>query len=250
MTDSEILFNDPVSRLLKLIKDLKTYRPTAGEQKTIANLFCQVLGYDYDLLNAYKAISDTIKLVEKAELEIINLDDVNKEHYLEPFPKLKRSLIIKTMDGPIGNFREKLDNNLILKLEMASNVISDQGNTIEINQDDLDQIITDVNELSENVRKSSINPDLRILLLERLEEIRIAAISFWVVGPEGLRRAAELNLGFIFSNHDQITTSEGKDKKTWEKAFKITSFVFDVIKIGATLFQVTNGDLSKLLPSG
>jgi len=241
-------YNNPVSRLYNLIIQLKSYRPLKNEQRTIANWFIGSLHYDADPIYAHLAIADAVKLVEAAEKVIKNLDDVNKEQYLEPFQHLRRLFRIKDIDSPPGNWLEKINDNIILRLELASNIVSLKEELHDVSQEDLDKLLIDVQDLEEKIIKSTINLDLKSQIIERLETIRLAIIGYSINGIEGLRKAAELNLGFIILNLDKIRSSNKSDSKIWDWFLKLLTSIEKITKIGTSLQTLAGGDINNLLP--
>jgi hypothetical protein len=77
---------------------------------------------------------------------------------------------------------------------------------------------------------------LKTILLEKIEEIRLALINYNIDGINGLRRSLESNLGAIFLNKEKILidleSRKDDSSSLWKKLMEILTQLNILVDLG------------------
>lgn len=141
-------------------------------------------------------------------------------------------------------FNDKTRATLSLGASALEAIYSDR----KLDEEILNEILRQVEDLSSTVQNSDLDTELKRLVLEYAEKIRLAVINFRIHGTAGLRQVAEMNLGFILTHLEDL--EKPGFRETVGKLYKVTAFIFDLLDTGKTIIELIGGDISGLLPPG
>ncbi len=237
-------YESPVKRLYEILENaLSNPGPIP-----IRDVWSKSLGIEKtDILAVYLALADLVKLFDDAKKNILQLDDVNRDYYLEPFLKIEDVIKHSNLDEKWDRISGKLDAVTMLSLKLASNTDSNAIGMKAISDDKLKKLQSDAEDLLEKVVAADfLSEELRRVLLEQLENIRRSILLYRVSGFEGMRRAVESTLGGLILNREQIedVINDGKDKKGIIR--NLITLLSDISQIASLGFQAAQ--LSSVLP--
>lgn len=220
-------YHNAAGRLYEILHSL--YK---NSQMPLIEAIAKIFEHDPDdtakLIIYYAGI---LKLVNQVESEIQDLD--NNEIYLNLISRIKTILASNfDMKIPAYKLTEKyqLEYQGLMYLADTLNRLHPQ---ISISDDQLRDLLQKVTALHVEVLDSDIPQDLKKLILDNLNSIRIAIEAYKLYGPDGLRKAAERGLVSVFMylrNNEQELTTNTKARE------KMNDF--------ATILTIINGMLT------
>lgn len=172
-----------------------------------------------------------LELVNQVESEIQDLD--NNEIYLNLISHIKTVLASNfDLKTPASELTGKyyMEYQGLMYLADTLNRLHPQ---ISISNDQLHDLLQKVTALHVEVLESDIPQDLKELILDNLNSIRIAIEAYKLYGPDGLRKAMERGLGSYIMyrwNNEQELTANTKARE------KMNDF--------ATILSIINGILT------
>ncbi|MBD1927347.1 hypothetical protein H6F74_14005 [Trichocoleus sp. FACHB-90] len=160
-----------------------------GEQSSAA-----ILLEAMTLAVQHRNIVDFYELLNKAEEEARKLNKFPKiDRYIKVIEELQDVFIANHIwSSKWSIFADYIDNKGVLNtLDALANYLHSQNPKIFIEQDFLNDLNTTFSSLVEKVMESDLSKELKIYLIERIEDILKAIRRYAIDGTEGLEKAAK-----------------------------------------------------------
>lgn len=188
---------NPASRLQMLLSTLLKGDP----KERVLDAWARVLEVserlDIEVPRRLVLLND---LLDDAEQMIKLNKTLNHNIYLSCFPQ------IRTVFSPLhiqtsreGLILPHLTPEVMARLEFCVEALQQEWSEVEITQDELQDISNDLNELVEAVAASSIDVQLRKVLLEALEGVRLSISLYRIYGAKGLKKDLQGLFGLIYT---------------------------------------------------
>lgn len=108
-----------------------------------------------------------------------------------------------------------------------------------IDDNELTSLDNDIADLFNKVSDGTIDPELRIIILDLLEAIRRSISEYKIRGANGIRDHLAYCLGKVLQNKDLfIDNNDSEEVKSWWKIFaradNMTTVALNLISIGTT----------------
>lgn len=216
--------------LQKLVNDnaYDPYKIFAGTFKIDASDISGVLSYYAEL---FKIIEN-----EKVKLESMKIN--NKERYINTLNSTAKGLskidFSESLSG-MNSFKKHFDNKLMTELEFTSELLSNFNDENQIEDEEINRLIDEVESILKEIRKSSVNSDLKIFCINHLEGIKRALVNYTVIGNEGVIKQIESGLGSFILNNDLVKSDE--EKNIYCKSLKYMNGITSVLKVGDEAIQ-------------
>ena len=216
MTD--YLSNNPAGRLYQILLEVQKQQNN-GEpmQKVWARIF-ELDGQDTE--EVFRAYLELLKLLKSAREAVEQLPDVDPDLYLKPFEQLERAFTVSSVATNLQSFKQHLTEGTMTALRFCAYALSKVSNETEVSKEALRELREKVEALISEVLSSEFQYELRIFLIERLEEIRRAIIYYRVNGTKGLRRALETTIGasYLWVHSEGSIEFDSEEKRVkWSK---------------------------------
>jgi hypothetical protein len=236
--------DNPVKRLHLILEKVRNSPGDWASRYVWAN----ALGVDReDLVSLYHALTDLDILFQTARRSVERLKDVNRDRYLKPFDNIEIVITDCALDQPWNRVQKRLDDITMLTLEMTSDVVSMEAGKAAISEEALKELQAEAETLLEKVLNTDFSSEeLKAILIEHLESIRRAILTYRVNGTEGLRRAVEGALGGLFLHREDVNRAAQQDEEKAGIFRRFASLLADLSQIAS--FGVTVGQLTGLLP--
>lgn len=150
-----------------------------------------------DNVGIYRGIGLLLDQLDKVEEILRSKPDIEQQVYLQNFPRLRQGIATPTLDAPWAHSQRHLTAEAVRDLLFCSTKISEFYSEGHLEAEEIKEISVELSKLMESVLESSIDPDLRKILLDLLEAIRRALAEYRIRGTSGLREATAQSIGFI-----------------------------------------------------
>ena len=243
--------DNPVGRLYEILVKAKQFTGTGYEIWGQVFEIESVTGDSPDVNEdaIFEVLSRIVQLralVNEAKESLMNLEGVNHELYLTPFPNIIP--VVKIDNFPTSNFElyiQKINESDMALLSLGADELSRRHIEPSINEDELKEILREVNELFEEVSSSSLEKELKTYILTQLELIRRGINEYRITGIKRLQEALATTIGSMLINRDLI--NQASDKQEVGKFVSLTMRFANVVTLASKATALIES-LSKFLP--
>ncbi|KOP67228.1 hypothetical protein AMS62_19725 [Bacillus sp. FJAT-18019] len=240
MAKIEIPMNNSAGRLYHIIDAIKLNHLHNSDPYAILAKVFNVSKDDKEVI--IENYSELFRLTKTIKEDILHITNINHERYLQPINIVLDALSSIELNGSNGlnKFVNKIDDNVMTRLEFCSDTLSRVIGEHNISENELNELYNNINILIELVNNMQINNDLKALFLKNLTNIRLAIENYKLWGTKGLQSVIESSLGSILLRGDLVTSEEERStgKKIVEYIFEINNIINAGKKIYETLEPV------------
>jgi hypothetical protein len=193
--------NNPAARVHEVLARAKSIRSS-----TIIEGYLGTFGLNKE---QFGELFRLLGLLDKEAEEVARLlKDLNEtsqfDFYMESLPSIKNCLLIQHFGAPWEQFKTSIRAEDLKTLRFCSDTLSKKHPEKTASAEELSAILDKVNSLYDQIATSSIEANLRSLMLDQLESIRRAVHEYRVRGIEGLRQAVADSAFIIAGNEDRF----------------------------------------------
>ena len=201
---------NPAGQLWRILNDL---RGAAG-----GDLFVHMssaLGVSKEDKAGYVvALAKALQLIDTVETRIKATPGVNHGLHLYTLPSLRKLFAEATQNMEFNQWKGKyLREDLITPILFCSNVLGKMGADEEISAEDLEKLMAQVNRLYESVLASSLSPEVKLTVLQQLENIRRAVHEYRVIGIIALQEVLASAVGQVALHKEEFQREKGEEIK-------------------------------------
>ncbi len=239
---------NPAGRLFKILSEAKARNDSLPSRLVWAN----ILKIDpTDISTILLNISELINLIHLTKNAIQKIDGINHEIYLKPFTKLEGAFASTNFEIGWSSFRGQLDDATMVALQFCSDTLSRQISENEISKEELDALLKEVNELLSMIIKSNLPEEIKSFLIDNLENIRRAIITYRIRGALSLKYVLESNIGSFYFHREQIDkvikSGDGATIfpvffRVVDKLNKLVSFAINTKKLASPMINLLLGN--------
>lgn len=196
------------------------------EAPTVKSVFSAVLDpndlYRSQDVNDSQKLGFLFDLMSDVEHDLRLLHRENAKFYFGPISRLRLALLTVGFDRNWREFSPYLEDGVMDALALMAYSLRSTSVELEIGIQELTDLSEKVNALIETVLKSSINGDLKSVLLRHLQELFISIANYRVTGSAGIKTSSEAMCGAILLAKDEVKTDDEK------QTIKDTIVVLDI----------------------
>lgn len=177
------------------------------------------------------------KLIDEVEEGLRRFEGLDLELYLKPFPRLREVTRLSLL--PSTNFYAnltQLTEGDMTVLAFCAAKIAELPSEPVVTEEQLKELLEDVNALYDQVLESSLESELKRIILGQLNGIRTAIHEYHIRGIARLREELEKSIGVLVLNEDLIKQSN--DKEEVKKFGSIITNMATYISIAANLSKL------------
>lgn len=247
-------FDNPVGRLYILLSEIATIPDNNNTKNTrMREIWAKTFKIDKsNTEELFSAYIEMLKLLKTAREKISRLPNVDPELHIKPFENLEKAFSSFGFEHQLHQFRRYLDSGTMTSLKFCAHSLAQIYDEPEVDEEHLDKLRSKVEKLINEILDSNdIEYELRVFLVERLEEIKRALLYYRINGTKGLRKALESTIGamYLFNNSN---IQEEDEKNSALKGFmgKMKDVVVEIAKItlAETAKDFLTGGFPALLP--
>lgn len=188
---------------------------------------------DAQLLHALVQLHALIPEIKAAVEGISNLDH---SLYTKPLPVVSEILDIKHLNFNWKDTRARLTGSLMTSLQFCAAELERHPRPRSIPADDLEQLQSDVEALSNQILEGDLDDALKRFLLQQVETVRAALLQYRLRGPAALREALEQITGAAFLNFN--TVEEYRETAEVSMLYKIYIRLKDAVEFALKVKQL------------
>lgn len=222
--------NNPLGRLHNILLEIKNFKNSSPYQ-ALSSIFNLNINEKSSILACY---SDLFKLCEDARSLIINLP-LNQEKLLNPVNDVVLALSKIEFNDSTGllYFKQSLTEQLLSNLDLCSEILSYTYNEKELETSELEELSESLNSLQDLINNTSINNELKNILILHLKDIDISISKYKLYGVSGIKTSLTTTLGDIIINNNLAVTKD--EKSVIENTLKFMSKINTVISFSKNL---------------
>jgi hypothetical protein len=179
-----------------------------------------------------------LRTTDEAEQAIKTIEGVDLELAMRPLPQIREALkmILRKLDGNWEEKRAALNRIDFTALEFCSSLLSRFKAEKVLEGAVLKELVATVDSLSSQVAESALAEELKLTILEHLQQIRKAIINYPITGSTGIYRAQEAAIGTVIVNVDLFQAA--KDTEEVGKYLKFLEVLSKAVTVGHTLLPL------------
>ncbi|MEV7114383.1 hypothetical protein [Streptomyces anulatus] len=245
--------DNPAARLQALLLDLHTTHPREQErqQLTAWDAVCSLLGVQPDSPAGLQVIGDTVRLPDDVEVTISAHaeDDEERDHLLESLPLARSAMTALSKRQPLLQMIATFApggavhmSGLVRDLASCSRVLQRASPSSALTDDELDRLRTLISELMEQVISTSLDTDVRLLLITHLQKMLEAVQRVRLGGRAAIEEELDAVIGALTRRPESVVELRSTgllDKiKSWADALNgILSVGSGSAQLGQTVMR-------------
>ncbi len=231
-----IALDNPAGRFYDILNQAKAKK---GELK-VRQVWALVLDEDENDDSAItKKVIEVYQLGEQVKDLIKMNDGANTELYLSSFPQVERAIFPLNLNVTWSGQKQQLNDGVMTRLQFCSDLLSSTYKEETLAKEDLEVVTKLIEELFDSILSSSLEPTMRIILLEEVERLRSALSMYKINGAKGLKQSLQSTIGMVVANQEQLSDVAKTDSNVIERLGKlidkVDSFTAKALKIHKAL---------------
>ncbi len=239
-----------LSAVRRLSDLMHAFAPMSSDGRAFATVLSAVLKIpSEDVMALHKAYLSILELFEEAIAEGESIENPSqKQLFLAPIIDFQTQFKQHTIRNSANSFH--IGEPTLSKLKYAVEYIN---TSVEqpVDGDVLAKLMQDAESMIEQIIESDLPKYLRERLIEVLEKLRFAIVTYRVKGISALRKATEEMTGVLYNNKAEIVQTIDNNKKNKKAIFDLVTFVAKanaVVELAAKLKELAAPVIQLFLP--
>lgn len=140
------------------------------------------------------------ELVDEVRAKVSSLPGINAELYLAKFNDIQAFVMGSNIDGQLDSFRGSLNETSMFGLQHCVEALQVYDEE-RLDADALAELSSNINALTERLHDSTIDPQLKLAILDMLEMMRRSIAEYKVRGAAGMKKELNYCIGTFALNH-------------------------------------------------
>ena len=209
--------NNSAFRLLAVLQAALRYPENKPTQEVWSETFCI---QSADTAGIFRSLVALIESIDEIEKLIRLIPGTNYDLYLECLPPIRKGVSYPHIGNAWQSVRIYFAPENLRGLQFCADLLAKHYPEASIPKADLDQISKLVDEQFSEVSNSTIDPKLRVILLDLLEAIRRCVAEYQIRGAKGIRQAITAALDTLTQNiRKKPATDYTKEDKVFVARF-------------------------------
>lgn len=230
--------NNPAGRLLELLKAGDKIRNP--QNMTIKDAWFRILDVGNDYAEFYRRLAQVHALpgaIDDAVRALPNFP-IDVDLFLAPLEHVEAALTYG-LSAPWPQFTQKASSSR-QALELIADALEKSGQEATISDEQLDELLQKVRDLSDEVAASNIDPDLRLFLSKMAQAMQQAIEDARICGAEALQEVVERGFGaIILRTQTKGAPAEGEPGRgVWDKVVGVLTTILLVVNTATGVAQL------------
>ena len=182
--------NNPASRLLKVVQDLKKEKP----RERLDAAFANVLHAPNDYALLLRRVGYVLQLVEQTKV-CIEAQDVEHGLYLEPVETIAKAFQGMHLGGPAQNLMQQLPDPAVVGLTFCAEHLSRHAAEGTLSAESGKGLLAEIDALLATVHEAAIPDEIKAVIIEKIEKLRQAIDEYDILGSAPIVLASDAILG-------------------------------------------------------
>ena len=234
--------NNTAGRLLSILNEVKSQKPSTNAEVSWGEILDVPKGNRPLLLRRLGLVLDLPFQIEKQIKSISEIDD-------RPYLKWRGSVIQTfrqiNLAGPIKAFQDQLKAEALYGLEICAEVLSRHFPDPIPDPNELESIDQEITNLMDYITESSLPPDIKSFLFERLDELHVAIIDYRFGGVTPIVRTVESTYGSIITSRE-VYEKARQDSEVHERFWSVMHKTASVASVSGGVGIITEKVLKLL----
>lgn len=222
--------NNPAGRLHNLLKE---GHKKAKDQPAQA-IWSDLLNVKNDNGLLLRRVGFLMALPSNIKTSMSYIDDINHDIYLRWLPRVETAFSILNFQIKWDQFIKRFDGEIMYGIEICSEMLSRECPEKVINEEQLNVLLTKVDELLEELDKSEFSNDVWLFIYDHLLLIKEAIEEYSIRGIKPLENIFEQTIGGV-----ALTPQIYKESRKSKKGLKF----WEVMGCLAIAVTITNGSI-------
>jgi hypothetical protein len=203
-----------------------------------------------DTLTIVRVLTLAIEAVDEIELRVKQIPNVTHDLYLHSITPVKGAFLAAIQNYDFNQWKSgHLRAEYLPALLFCSDLLSKHCPEQEIKQDELLTLTKVLNELYESVLASQIDDNLRLIILDQLQNIQQSIREYRVKGVYVLKKALSTATGQIILHSAEFQTAlSKKDGEILQKFVDVLTFLDKITSVATKSKELLSPLLPVLLP--
>jgi hypothetical protein len=236
---------NPAGRLLVLLKSVLPGDPNQQMTSVWASLFDLPSPNEITVVRCLVAMAECI---DETKRLLGTRQGINLALYTSEFSSIEEAIA----PGALRNTRQQvltphLQPTVLTRLEFCAEELTRFYVEEPIQPEDLVAIQSAVEELFKQVFESGIDPLLRIVLLEELEKLRAALVTYRIRGAKGLADAGRSLVGTLATQGKSLAAATKEAGPLLSRFAQIVQQVSDITTSAMSIYKSIQGPVNNVL---
>ncbi|QNO14355.1 hypothetical protein HYG86_05990 [Alkalicella caledoniensis] len=136
-----------------------------------------------------------------------------------------------SLNNGLDKFKTHFDVRLMTSLEYCAEYLSNMSDEVIIQDEKVKELISDIENMIENISVSNINKELQQIVVFQLNNVRESLLKYKLFGAEGIKNGISATLGTLILNRDKVNSE--KEKGVVEEIFKTINKINSIVSLGS-----------------
>ncbi len=233
------------ARLLRLIQRGAIVHGNTQALEAVA----MMLGVDpTDHGAVFSGVGSLYQLIETARSEVKSNPELNQQLFLGALDAIGNVVRSINYSTTWEGYRLQFVGGNVIALEFVAEQFDRLTDEIAIKAEEIDALGRLLNEAIAEIASSSVERELKLVLVARLEDARRALLRYQIDGVDGIKRAAEAAIGALVLVGE--TAKAPSSKAGIERFLEVTTKIVDLVNKARPIAKLLKPVFQRLLASG
>jgi len=201
----------------KRLHDILLKARSYDNHHAIKDVWAEILGVKKDdFRELYFALTKLHELVDETEKAVNKSELRNKNLYLRCLPPIRAAISHWTLNGQWAAITYHITPSVLQDLEHCVEAVWDFKVEESIDNEELKRVSDEVDDAFQSVESSDLDPEVKRVVLEMLENTRRLLVNCRIRGAEALREALTQAIGNLVTVRSSMTQDAH-----WQKVIKV-----------------------------
>lgn len=199
-----------------------------------------------DIAGLVDRLAKMVALARRAEDLVRSIPDVDTSRYLSWKSSVETSFSAISLVGELTGFVEPLklaDSRALERLGFCADLLSREGRDKVLEQSELEQIRTEIENLKDEVQSSTVEAELKLFMLHQLGTLLDGIDEYSLFGLDSIGRATNQTVGQMFLEVEarQRLSATNFADKFWiifQRLAQVVSVASGGLQIVATVMKI------------
>lgn len=247
MVESTVASDNVIGRLYNIICKL-----TETEGSNTEGCFAKVFSVEQtDRVAILLNYAELFKMCDRGLKEIEQLAPKHIKKYTNTISNLIEGLskiYFNAREDVISNgldlFKKHFDKTLMIEIEYCAYYLSEHNGETIVEDEIIQDIIKEVDELTQEILSSSLNKELEKLIVNQLNNVRESLLKYRLYGSKGILDNVSNTLGTLVLNREKA--HDNKEKGIVERVFGIIGRINAIFSLKNNSIELMNELIKKI----
>lgn len=239
-----VSLSNPAGRVYTILK-----AAGKGDQNTrMLEVWSSVLGGGISEFEVVKGLTALAEALAEIEVLIRSDSSLNHERYLACIAPIRNTIsplyLQSTRQQVVSSH---ITPEVLTRLEFCDEVLRKQEVEELLSEDDLSQIARSASELFDMIKASVKDYELRVMLLEAIENVRIYISQYRIYGIKGIKSGVQRLVGVVVTDMDAIKKEKAQNSDSIQRLVEFLTQAETVISKARKIYKAVKNPIGTLV---